>query len=99
MLGTIVFVANVYAHGVQVKDKFDNVFLDHQPTLIDLCDVSNEDATFPISIHPFNFSLLNSIIYNVPLQPNPKVVIFGPSFLSVVDCLKLMPFAPHAPLN
>jgi hypothetical protein len=59
-------------------------------------DSSDKDATIPIFVHLFNFSLLNSITFDVLPQCNGKVVIvFGLSFLIVVDCFKLMSFAPH----
>jgi hypothetical protein len=57
MLGIIAFVANVVTHGVQVKDKLDNVFPNHHPRLMDLCESSNKDGTIPIFVHPFNFLL------------------------------------------
>lgn len=58
---TIVSVANVLTHGVQVKDEPDGVSLDHQPAFIDLCNSFDENTTVPISIHPSNSLLLNSI--------------------------------------
>lgn len=38
MLGTTASIANDLTHGVQVKDKLDGVFFDHQPKFINLCD-------------------------------------------------------------
>jgi hypothetical protein len=46
---------------------------------------------------PFNSSLLNSIAFDVSFQLKPKfVAILDPFFPNVVDCFKLMSFAPHA---
>jgi len=97
MLGTIAFVANVITYGVHVKDKSDNVSLDHHATFIDIWDSFDKNATNRIFVHPSNFSLLNLIIFDASFQSNEEVaIVFDLSFLIVVDCLKLMSFAPHA---
>jgi hypothetical protein len=95
-LGTATFVANVFTHVVQVKVKLNNVSLDHQLAFIILCSYFDKDAIILIFVHPPNSLLLNSITFDVSLQSKPKViVIIGPSFHIVIDCIKLMSFAPH----
>jgi len=82
------------------KDKPIGIALDHKITIIDLYDFFDKDGTLPIFVHPSNFLFFNHIFFYVSLQSFlhvvSKLTLF---FLSVMDCFKVMYFAPYATLE
>jgi hypothetical protein len=64
MLSIAIFVANAWCSN---QGQIGRNFFGSPPYICGPCDSSNEDETIPISVQPSNFSLLDSIAFDVLL--------------------------------
>ncbi len=75
------------------------VILNHETTLIDLCDSFDEDETLSIYVHPSSSLLLNPITFNVLFKSIFKIVSMPTLFFLMWWITSRQPFLPRGDTN